>query len=66
MREHRLNQLLTESETAQLLCCSKALLRKWRSRDEGPPFYKVGSLVRYSPPDLSAYLNIQRVEGGQS
>ena len=66
MSEHARTQLLTESEAAEQLCCSKALLRKWRTQDGGPPFYRVGRLVRYSPSDLSAYLNIQRVEKGQS
>jgi hypothetical protein len=66
MNDNVETQLLTESEAAVQLCCSKALLRKWRVRDEGPTFYRIGRLVRYAPSDLSAYLNIQRVEGGQA
>ena len=61
MRDHVLHQMLTEVEAAQLLCCSKALLRKWRTQDEGPPFYRIGRLVRCSPSDLTNFIETTRV-----
>jgi Helix-turn-helix domain len=48
--------LLTESDVAKQLQISVAALRKWRIERRGPRFIKVGSLVRYKPEDLFAWL----------
>jgi hypothetical protein len=54
-------QCLTEGQTAGILRCSRALLRKWRrSKADGPRFYKFGRLVRYSVEDLQAWLEAHR------
>jgi predicted DNA-binding transcriptional regulator AlpA len=29
----------------------------WRTRDQGPPYLKIGRLVRYRPSDVRAWLN---------
>jgi predicted DNA-binding transcriptional regulator AlpA len=49
--------LLTESETARRLGVSVSGLRKWRREGQGPRFIRLGSrLIRYSVPDLDAWL----------
>jgi hypothetical protein len=48
--------LMTEHEVSKRLNVSVASLRRWRLLRRGPAFLKVGSLVRYSPEDLEAWL----------
>lgn len=48
--------LLTEQEISKRLAVSLASLRRWRVLGKGPAFIKVGSLVRYRPEDLDAWL----------
>jgi hypothetical protein len=56
------NQLYSEKQAAQILCCSVAALRKWRLLGTGPAYVKVGRLVRYREADLMAYLDANRIE----
>jgi predicted DNA-binding transcriptional regulator AlpA len=56
-------QCLTEGQTAEILGCSRALLRKWRRiKGGGPRFFKLGHLVRYSLRDLQAWLEAHRAD----
>jgi excisionase family DNA binding protein len=48
--------LLTESEIAARLHVSLAAVRRWRLERRGPPFVKVGVLVRYRPEDLESWV----------
>jgi len=48
--------LMTEQEVSKRLNVSVASLRRWRLTKRGPAFLKVGSLVRYQPEDLEAWL----------
>jgi predicted DNA-binding transcriptional regulator AlpA len=48
--------LLTEKDLAKYLRVSAITLRKWRWKNEGPKFLKLGSSVRYHPDDVAAYL----------
>ncbi len=48
---------LNNEEAAQYLGLKAATLNKWRVYGEGPPFIKVGRLVRYRRVDLDAYLS---------
>ncbi len=48
--------LMTEHEVSKRLNVSIASLRRWRLLQRGPVFVKVGSLVRYSPEKLEAWL----------
>jgi hypothetical protein len=55
-------QMYKEEEVAALLQVSLSQLRKWRMRENqdklnGPPFKKVGRLVRYPAKALQAYIN---------
>lgn len=40
-------ELLTEAEAAEILNCSRTTLANARSLKKGPPFVKVGAMVRY-------------------
>ncbi len=51
--------LLTEIDAARLLKTSPGTLRNWRSKNEGPPFVKVGASVRYSPKRLRDYVDVR-------
>jgi hypothetical protein len=48
--------LLTEEQFAEQPHVSVASLRRCRLERRGPQFIKVGSLVRYRPEDLEAWL----------
>jgi hypothetical protein len=56
--------LMTEQEVSKWLNVSVASLRRWRLLRLGPPFLKVGSLVRYPPEDLEAWLASLPTGGG--
>jgi excisionase family DNA binding protein len=51
-----MNVLLNEEEVAKQLHVSLASVRRWRLERRGPPFIKVGSLVRYKPEEVEAWL----------
>jgi excisionase family DNA binding protein len=51
-----MSNLMTEEEVSKRLNVSLASLRRWRLLRKGPVFVKVGSLVRYRPEDLDAWL----------
>jgi excisionase family DNA binding protein len=55
--------LLTEEEVAKQLHVSVASLRRWRLERRGPQFIKVGSLVRYRPEEIEAWLAAQPTGG---
>ena len=50
------NRLLNDTELGRLLGVSKSTLAKWRSAKTGPPFLKVGYMVRYHLGDALAYM----------
>lgn len=54
--------MYTEEQVAELLQVSLSKLRKWRMKknaksEEGPPFRKIGRLVRYPEAGLDVYVN---------
>jgi transposase-like protein len=54
--------MYTEEEVAGILQVSLSQLRKWRMKhhagtQQGPPFKKVGRLVRYPQRALQAYID---------
>jgi hypothetical protein len=51
-----MSTLLTEDDVATQLHVSVASIRRWRLERRGPPFMKVGSLVRYRLEDMEAWL----------
>jgi hypothetical protein len=55
-------RMFTEEEVAGILQVSLSQLRKWRMKHQpgahqGPPFKKVGRLVRYPQRALQAYID---------
>ncbi len=55
-------RMYTEEQVADMLQVSLSQLRKWRmtkngSKRLGPPFRKIGRLVRYPESALLAYIN---------
>jgi excisionase family DNA binding protein len=51
-----MSNLMTEDQVSKRLNVSVASLRRWRLLNRGPQFVKVGSLVRYQPEELDAWL----------
>lgn len=47
---------MSNREAADYLGLKAATLNKWRCNGGGPPFMKVGRLIRYRRADLDAYL----------
>jgi len=56
-------QLLTEAQVADRLQCTKAALRRWRRERRGPPFARIGRLVRYNEDELAEFI-AANTEGG--
>jgi predicted DNA-binding transcriptional regulator AlpA len=54
-------RMYTEEQVAEMLQVSMSQLRKWRMKQNGgklgPPFRKIGRLVRYPESALLAYIN---------
>ena len=55
-------RMYTEEEVSEMLQVSLSQLRKWRmkqnrGKQQGPPFKKIGRLVRYPEEGLQAYIN---------
>ncbi len=48
--------LMTDRDLAHELGLSAGTLRNWRMRGAGPPFVRIGGLVRYRPADVEAWL----------
>lgn len=53
-------RLATEKTVAGMLNISERTLQNLRQRGEGPPYLKIGRLVRYDLDDLETYLAGQR------
>lgn len=47
---------LNERQLCGQLGIAAVTARKWRARGEGPPFAKLGRLVRYAREDVEAWL----------
>lgn len=59
---HRSLRMYTEEEVSEMLRVSVSQLRKWRMKQnqgstQGPPFRKIGRLVRYPEEALMEYVN---------
>lgn len=61
MEYHFSEPLQDESAISKRLNCETKTLQAWRSRGGGPPFVKVGRLVRYRPQDVEAWIESRRV-----
>ena len=62
LRETVSMRMYTEEQVAEMLQVSLSQLRKWRmktnpQKEQGPPFRKIGRLVRYPEEALLEYIN---------
>ena len=54
------DQMLTEAETAEIVCQSVRTLQKWRVTGFGPGFFKIGRSVRYRRRELLEWVESRR------
>lgn len=59
---HAVVALLDETAVSKQLKCEAKTLQAWRCRGGGPPFIRVGRLVRYRPQDVLAWIEARRVD----
>jgi excisionase family DNA binding protein len=55
---------LTTAQVAARLAVSETTLMRWRERDEGPPWKRIGDRIRYDSAGLDAWL-ASRPHGGE-
>ena len=55
------SDLLDEKGLCAELGISPVTATKWRRRPDGPPFVKIGRLVRYRRADLDAWLDARTI-----
>lgn len=63
-----IDHCVSERPAAAVLGVSVALLRKWRRTGGGPPYLKIGKLIRYRLSDLRYFMDSCTVDpngGGQ-
>jgi predicted DNA-binding transcriptional regulator AlpA len=48
--------LLDDHGVAAILGCARGSLQKRRLTGDGPPFVRIGRLVRYRPDDVAAWI----------
>lgn len=53
--------LYCESVISKTLACEEKTLQAWRSRGGGPPFVKIGRLVRYRGCDVKNWITSRTV-----
>ncbi|MCE6950128.1 helix-turn-helix domain-containing protein [Cereibacter sphaeroides] len=56
---------LTTDEAARITRLSRAALEAFRSKRQGPPYFKVGTNVRYRLDELRAWMESERIETNQ-
>ena len=56
-------QLLTLVQLSEMFQISVRTLEDWRLIGSGPPYIKLGHLVRYSADAVSLWLSDRRVDG---
>ena len=56
-------ELLSEKQAAEYIGgLTPKALQAWRCRGGGPPFFKIGRLIRYERTDLDGWLSTRRRE----
>ena len=66
MSQKSIDRLLDTEAASTLLGCSPAALSKFRTERRGPPYVRVGRLVRYRRPDLLRWIKSRRVSSDQA
>lgn len=61
MTSANLDQLLTETQAADLICYSKRALQNWRLRGGGPLYVKVSARsIRYQRRDVLDWIEVRK------
>lgn len=58
-------QFLSEHDVSRYLNVSVHTLRMWRVKRIGPPYYKLGKVVRYGLADLQDWLKEQVIKSAK-
>jgi hypothetical protein len=58
--------LLDQAEVARILGVGVRTLQTWRWRRQGPTYVKIGKLVKYTPADIMAYIERNRITVGHA
>lgn len=56
---------LTTEQTAKYLQCSTQRIEIWRHHGEGPPYIKLGRMVRYRKSDLDEWIESHKVDANE-
>ena len=56
--------LLTDEQLTAMLQLGPGTLAQWRFRQEGPPYTRVGRLIRYRWRDVQVWLSQNQVTAG--
>lgn len=59
--DNQADEYLDERRLCALLGISSVTATKWRAKAKGPPFIKVGRLVRYRRSDIDAWLRANTI-----
>ena len=62
--QERLLKLLNEREAGRVIGVSGAGMRGWRAKGFGPPFLRIGRLIRYDPDALRKWIQ-ERAEASR-
>jgi predicted DNA-binding transcriptional regulator AlpA len=63
MKQTTPQRLLNERQVADSCAISVLTLRKWRTEGRGPRYVKIGTLVRYRPEDVDAWIESHEAHG---
>jgi excisionase family DNA binding protein len=55
---------LNTEQAADYLGTTRSTLADYRTKKNGPPYYKVGGIIRYKQADLDAWIECGRVQCG--
>lgn len=58
------NEWLLPDEVARIVRTSERTLRRWRAEGTGPPFAKLGRVIRYRRVSLEAWLRAKERKDG--
>ena len=59
-----MGKMMSTADVAKKVGNSEPTLRAWRYQGIGPPFIKVGKLVKYDEADVDRWLAQQRTSAG--
>lgn len=56
------NEVINETQAAEVLCRAVQTLRNDRHLRQGPPYFRLGRSIRYRVSDLMDYLDRHRID----